>query len=92
MTCYPSVEQVENFHIFVDQTLDIRGDMPIENLLLKCEKECDYDCFYDMLCTLVRFKAGGGELELRFTMFWKIGIRQATFVGICQRLGIHLLG
>ncbi|PWA91841.1 F-box domain, cyclin-like protein [Artemisia annua] len=66
MKSCPSVEQVKKFHVFVDQTLAIHGDMPIKKLLLKCENKCDYDCFYDMLCTLVRFKAGIRELELRF--------------------------
>ncbi|GJY62753.1 ribonuclease H-like domain-containing protein [Tanacetum coccineum] len=66
-------EQVKETRVLVDQTLAIHGDIPIEKLLLKCEKKCDYDCFYDLLCTLVRFKAGVRELEL--SVLWDLGDR-----------------
>ncbi|GKE49405.1 F-box/RNI-like superfamily protein [Tanacetum coccineum] len=71
MKSYSSMEQVKNFHVFVDQTLAIRGNIPIEKLLIKgvSGNKSDYDCFCDILCTLVRFKARVRELELRFPEF-----------------------
>ncbi|GJT98562.1 F-box domain, cyclin-like protein [Tanacetum coccineum] len=68
-----SYEQVKETRVLVDQTLAIRGDITIEKLLLKCENKCNYDCFHDLLCTLVRFKAGVRELEL--SVPWDLGDR-----------------
>ncbi|GKB77684.1 F-box/RNI-like/FBD-like domains-containing protein [Tanacetum coccineum] len=50
---YLTLEQTNKFYDFVDQTLAIRGDVPIQSFYLNCEYKCDYDRVYDLLCTLV---------------------------------------
>ncbi|PWA44010.1 F-box domain, cyclin-like protein [Artemisia annua] len=44
---------VYKFHNFVDRTLAIRGDIPVQRFYLNCEYKCDYDRVYNLLCTLV---------------------------------------
>lgn len=58
---------VNKFYDFVDRTLAIRGDIPIQTFYLNCENKCDYDRVYDLLCTLVgQFKVQ--QLILIFPM------------------------
>ncbi|GKE76622.1 F-box domain, cyclin-like protein [Tanacetum coccineum] len=89
---YPS--QVQNFHVFVDQTLAIRGDMPIEKLLLKGKlNKVGYNCLCDLLRTFVQIKAVVQELELRFPMFvygkfcWDLFKTWDTLVGLTLQGG-----
>lgn len=59
-----SIQEVKKFHDSVDQTLALRGGMPIEKFFLYCSKNCDYDRVYGWLCRVVECKVQ--ELELRF--------------------------
>ncbi|XP_076902597.1 F-box protein At4g09920-like [Bidens hawaiensis] len=64
MPFYWTDEEVNRFHDSVDQTLDLRGGMPIRRFYLYCSKNCSYDRVYGWLRKVVQCKVQ--ELELRF--------------------------
>ncbi|PWA92752.1 F-box domain, cyclin-like protein [Artemisia annua] len=58
---------LNKFYDFVDRTLAIRGDIPVQRFYLNCEYKCDYGRVYNLLSTLVgQFKVQ--QLILIFSM------------------------
>ncbi|KAJ0624501.1 putative F-box domain, FBD domain, leucine-rich repeat domain superfamily [Helianthus annuus] len=59
-----NIEQVNKFHDSVDQTLALRGGIPIRMFHLYCSKNCNYNRVHDSLCNVVNCKVQ--ELDIRF--------------------------
>ncbi|KAJ0624496.1 putative leucine-rich repeat domain superfamily, F-box-like domain superfamily [Helianthus annuus] len=59
-----NIEQVNKFHDSVDQTLALRGGIPIRMFYLYYSKNCNYNRVHDCLCNVVSCKFQ--ELDIRF--------------------------
>ncbi|KAF5823536.1 putative FBD domain, leucine-rich repeat domain superfamily, F-box-like domain superfamily [Helianthus annuus] len=57
-------EEANRFHDRVDQTLALRGCMPIKRFYLYCSKYCNYDRVRDCIRNVVKCKVQ--DLEIRF--------------------------
>ena len=52
----PAMEQGNRSHAFIDQTLSLRGNKPIQRFILECHNDCDYNRLSNWLSNIIQCK------------------------------------